>query len=84
MQTYVWGILLSAFLLDILKNSLNTVGENSSNSTEEKFDDNTQKENSGIKVKLDNNEELKVKYEGEIQVNKLNTNNVIKIQYCTS
>lgn len=95
MQTYVWGVLISAFLLDVLKNNFSGGGYESE--SEEKIKNHKPQRSSqpsyepGMKVKLDEQQDLRVEYEGSERVNKYTfptaygADNVkIKVLYCTS
>ena len=76
MYYHVWGILISAFIVDIFKNKL------SSNYTPSDISPNEEKDiSSAMKIKLDGEKELKVKYDEKPF---LKENIYIKIQYCTS
>jgi hypothetical protein len=78
MYTYVWGILIAAFILDISRKGL---GE-----TEKPIDEATDIHNEpivseGIKIYTEDNREVPVAYDSKfIHNSKLN----IKVQYCTS
>jgi hypothetical protein len=82
MQSYVWGILISAFIIDILKNSVSftSVAEKDDKLVEK----NIEPISEGIKVKLEDQKELKVEYDRKPNIQNFNENLVIIIQYCTS
>ena len=116
MQTYVWGVLILAFLLDVLRYNIDRGGGGEKITKDSNYNTNQESENiindtenienqysksnsdSGMKIKLDGNQDLKVQYEGEnveqIQnlnnLENLNINNNsynkinLKILYCTS
>ncbi len=78
MYTYVWGILISAFVIDILKH--NYQKEMTENKTNSQPFPGPEKE-SGMQIKLDGQQDLEVKYDGRPLSNQ---NISIKFQYCTS
>lgn len=76
MYSYVWGVLISAFIMDILRSKFESkVNQNETLPPEEKI------KPTGMEIKLDGDQKLKVEYEGKPMPIE---NVLIKIQYCTS
>jgi hypothetical protein len=77
MYTFVWGILISAFIVDILRSKidLSTKMTEKINLPEEE----PGPASTGMKIKIEGEKELEVKYDS-----KLKENVIIKIMYCTS
>ena len=78
MYTYVWGILIVAFILDVSRKAL---GEKEKPAEEAVEISNEPIVSEGIKIYTDDKVEVPVEYDSKFMHNsKLN----IKVQYCTS
>lgn len=88
MQNYVWGVLASLFILDIVRiNYLyynrSQIDESTASTT---ITSDQQKIHPGLKVKLEDGNEIKVEYDNTMAHNTFDPSQSMKVKilYCTS